>query len=134
MDGLPQQFPTQGQEVFTGLVCPDCSGNLVVSAQQDHVSFHCRVGHTYGIVELVLAKESALESAVWRTVFAFEELAAMLTDLDSHGLAEWCGPDNCRARSELAQEQAKRLRAVIEIDRPLTERSPGNGEIRMGPS
>ena len=134
MDGLPEQFPTDGQEAFTGLVCPDCSGNLVVSAHQDHVSFHCRVGHTYGIVELVLAKESALESASWRAVFAFEELAALLADLDNHGLAEWCGPDNCRARSELAQEQASRLRAIIEADRPLTECSPGNGEIRMGPS
>jgi len=134
MDGLPEQFPTDGRTAFTGLVCPECSGNLVVSAQQDHVFFHCRVGHTFGIVELVLAKESALESAVWRAVFSFEELAALVADLDSHGLADWCGPDNCRARKELAEEQAKRLRGIIEADRPLTERSPGNGEIRMGPS
>src|SRR5262249_59241488 len=124
MDGLPQQFPTQGQEVFTGLVCPDCSGNLVVSAQQDHVSFHCRVGHAYGIVELVLAKESALESAVWRAVFAFEEIAALLTDLDSHGIAEWCGPDNCPARSQLAREQRKGRRAYIDAHRTLLDRTP----------
>ena len=134
MNGLPEQFPTDGRAAFTGLVCPDCSGNLVVSVRSDHVSFHCRVGHAYGLAELVLAKEGALESAVWRAVFAFEELAVLLADLDRHGLVHWCGPDNCRARSELAQEQANRLRAIIEADRLLAERSPGNGEIRMGPA
>jgi len=134
MDGLPEQLPTDGQAAFTGLVCPDCSGNLVVSARRDHISFQCRVGHTYGIAELVLAKEAALESTVWRAVFSFEELAALLADLDSHEFAEWCGPDNCRARKELAQAQANRLRAIIEADRPLVVRSPGNGGIRPDPA
>lgn len=134
MHGLPEELPTDGREVFTGLVCPECSGNLVVSAHKDHIFVQCRVGHSYGLAELVLAKELALESILWRAVFAYEELAALLGDLNAHGLSDWFGADNCRARCEAAQEQARRLRALIQTDRPLTAHSSGDGEIRTSAS
>src|SRR5215470_10322777 len=123
MLGLPERLPTNGRKAFTGLICPDCSGNLVISVHGDHVSLACRVGHTYSLAELVLAKDAALEATLWRAVFAFEELEALLSDLRTHGFTETFGADACRARAELAREQASRLRAIIEADRTLTERS-----------
>ena len=132
MLGLPERLPTEGRNVFTGLVCPDCSGNLVISAQSDHLSFICRVGHTYGLSEVVLAKDAALETALWRAVFAFEELEALLSDLLKHDLTEAFGADACRARADQAREQTSRLRAIIEADRTLTQRSRTNGEIGIG--
>ena len=132
MLGLPESLPTDGREAFTGLVCPDCSGNLVISVHSDHVSFACRVGHTYSPSELVLAKDGALEAALWRAVFAFEELEALLSDLRRHDLTDAFSADACRVRADQAREQASRLRAIIEADRPLTERRQANGEIATG--
>jgi hypothetical protein len=134
MLGLPESLPTQGGEAFTGLVCPDCSGNLAIGVHGDHLSFTCRVGHAYGLSELVLAKDAGVEATLWRAVFAFEELEALLSDLRKHGLSEAFNADACRARADQTREQASRLRAIIEADRTLTERRPANGEIRSGPS
>ena len=122
MHGLPERLPGDGHEAFTGLVCPDCSGNLVISVQGPLVSFSCRVGHAYGLAELVLAKDAAVETVLWRAVFAFEEMAALLDDLNQHGVTDPFGPEATQARSELAREQAGRLRAIIDTDRPLVER------------
>jgi len=133
MHGLPESIPRDGGEAFTGLVCPDCSGNIVVSAHEAHLSFSCRVGHTYALAEITMAKEAALETVLWRAVFSFEELAALLADLDRQGFADTFGVEICRARSELAREQASRLRTIIETDRPLTERRREHGEIGSSP-
>jgi len=132
MLGLPESLPTEGRKAFTGLVCPDCSGNLVISVHGDHISFTCRVGHAYGLTELVLAKDTALEAVLWSAVFAFEELEALLSDLRTHGLTAAFDAGACRARAELARAQASRLRAIIEADRTLTERRRENGEIGTG--
>jgi len=132
MLGLPESLPTNGRKAFTGLVCPDCSGNLVISVHSDHISFACRVGHRYGLSELVLAKDTAVEAILWRAVFAFEELEALLSDLRRHGLTEAFDAGAVRARAELAREQASRLRAIIEADRTLTGRRREQGEIGTG--
>src|SRR5262245_52349143 len=119
METLPRELPSDGTQVFTGLVCPDCSGNLVVSTQQRHVAFSCRTGHIYSIEELVVGKESALEDRLWSAVFAFDELAAFLTDVVGRGLIGTMEPNACRRRADLARRQAAALRSVIENDRAL---------------
>ena len=35
MEGLPEQRPPDGVDVFTGLVCPDCRGSLAARLQVD---------------------------------------------------------------------------------------------------
>ena len=122
MNALPEPLPTPGKSVFTGLVCPECSGNLVIRAEQRLITFACRVGHLYGLSELLAAKEGQLETALWRAVFAFEELTALLSDLNRKGLTERFGAEGFRARADLAREQSIRLRALIESDRPLVEK------------
>ena len=119
MDGLPERLPRDGTEVFTGLVCPDCSGNITVRVQQRHVAFSCRVGHAYSVAELVTGKEAALEESMWRAIYAFEELDALLSGLDRHELTEGLGLESCRQRAALARRQATLLRSIIDADRPL---------------
>ena len=133
MRGLPDELPDDGQEAFTGLVCPDCSGNLVIRRDAQYVSFRCRVGHAYSIVELITAKESALEVRMWSAVFGFEELTALLGDLDGHRLIEHLGAASCRDRAALAREQAERVRGIVQDDRPLlpSDRAMGGA---AGPS
>lgn len=119
MNSLPDELPADGAEAFTGLVCPDCSGNLVVQRQADYVSFRCRVGHAYSVPELVASKEGMLEARLWAAVFAFEEMDSLMAGLVRHALARDLDEDACRQRSVLARRQAGRLREVIQADRPL---------------
>ena len=128
MDALPDELPEEGAEAFTGLVCPECSGNLVVQRSARFVTFQCRVGHVYSVQELVTAKESTLETRMWSSVFAFEELEALLIGLGAHGLTDQLGTAACRERAAVARGQAQRLRAIIQDDRPLMPRADGGRE------
>src|SRR5262245_37135199 len=110
MDALPAHLPSDGEEVLTGLTCPDCSGALLLRVREQHISFVCRVGHAYSIAELTFGKEDVLERRMWMAVYAFEEIAALLADLLRHGIADEVNPMECERRSDIAREQAARLR------------------------
>ena len=132
MNSLPHDLPGDGEESFTGLVCPECAGNLVVRRDAEYLSFRCRVGHAYSVVELITAKETTLETRLWSAVFAFEELQALVTELDAHGAGSM-DSGACRDRATLAGRQAERLRAIIQDDRPLAPISAAMGGA-VGPS
>ncbi len=121
MNGLPEELPRDGAEAFTGLVCPECSGSVTVRRQDRHVTLACRVGHAYSVAELVTGKEAALEEDMWRAVYAFEELDALLADLQPHRLTDGFGSEACRKRCALARRQAMLLRSIIEADSTLAE-------------
>ena len=130
MEGLPERLPPDGVDVFTGLVCPDCRGSLAVRLHRLHAAYTCRVGHAFSTDELIAGKEAALESRMWEAVYAFEELAVLLSDLDRHGVARRIGREACRRRAGQAQEQAARLRSIIQVDRPVTSSEPaGSGPV-----
>src|SRR5262249_31732778 len=114
MDSLPEKLPRNDAEAFTGLVCPDCSGNVVVRIQERHVALACRIGRAYSIEELVGRKEAALEERMWAAVFAFEELGAFLTALPHHDLTDGFDVEAREARATLALQKALVLRSIIE--------------------
>jgi hypothetical protein len=93
--------------------------NLVIQRDGRYVSFRCRVGHAYSVAELITAKESALEARMWSAVFGFEELSALLSNLDDLGLAAHLAAGSGRDRATLARRQAARLRAIVQDDRPV---------------
>ena len=132
MNSLPEELSRNGAEAFTGLICPDCSGNIVVRVQQRHVTFACRIGHTYSTEELVASKEAALEGRMWAAVFAFEELSAFLADLQRHGLTDGFDVEACEARAILADQHALVLRSIIETDRSLIDTSGGRSTDGTG--
>ncbi len=128
MPGLPDPLPPDGEIQLAGLVCPDCSGNVVVLRENDELAFRCRVGHEYSTREFLQSKEENLENRAWSAVFAFEELAALLRDLVAHDLDGEIGREACLSRAAVADEQAARLRTIIDADRPLpspTDRGEG---------
>jgi len=114
---LPASLPEDGEEHFTGIVCPDCAGVLVIRTHRSLVTFVCRIGHVYSPTELLAAKEEILEGRLWTAYSALDELAVLLDDIGRHGLAE--GDSAARRRGVIARDQAARLRAIIESDRPL---------------
>ena len=73
---------------------------------------------------MIAGKESALETRMWEAVYAFEELAVLLSGLDRHHLNQEAGAGAGRQRAAQAQEQAGRLRSIIQADRPLTSKEP----------
>jgi two-component system, chemotaxis family, protein-glutamate methylesterase/glutaminase len=124
MDSLPGILPSDGNDEFTGLVCPDCRGSLTVRIHRRLAMFTCRVGHAYSAEELVAGKEAALESRMWEAVYAFEEMAALLADLVRHGLADGVGAAAAEERGGRARAQAAALRSIIQTDRPVGLRQP----------
>jgi two-component system, chemotaxis family, protein-glutamate methylesterase/glutaminase len=125
MDALPADMPADGIETFTGVVCPDCRGSVTVRIHKTHAVFTCRVGHSYSADELIGGKEGALEVRLWEAVYALEELAVLLTDLDRRHLANGADPVESPQRIAQAREQAARLRAIIQADRPVAPAPPG---------
>lgn len=130
MDALPAAVPPDGVETFTGVICPDCRGAVTVRIHKALAVFTCRVGHAYSADELIRGKEAALETRLWEAVYAFEEMAVLLDDLDRHDLADRVEPAVGQRRAALAREQATRLRAIIQADRPVVV-VPGH---RAGPA
>ena len=122
MSTLPEHLPPKGVEAFTGLICPDCAGNITLRIEERHPTFACRVGHAYSTEELVTGKETVLEQRLWSAVFAFEELGDLLSDLIRHNLAHGFDRETCLARIRLTQQQALLLHGLIASDRPVTER------------
>jgi hypothetical protein len=134
VDAFPADIRSNDGEQRTSMICPDCSGSLVVRAIGDDVRdrarllFRCRVGHVYGLEDLLVGKEEHLERTMWAAVFTYEELAAILRDL-----ARRDGPDSdriddeqARRRIERAEQIAEGLRGLLHRDESIRLRTPAN--------
>ena len=86
MYAIPPDVTPDGGERHTGLTCPDCQGAISVRGEGDNnrLVFKCRVGHAYGVQEMLEGKEEHLEKVLWTAVHAFEEMGVLLTDLHRH--------------------------------------------------
>lgn len=105
---------------LAGVSCPDCCGSLAVQREGKRADllFECRVGHTYSVEELLVAKEERLHARLWIGYTALMELVALLDDLRVWEASE--AARRCYAgRSEVAQTQAERLRRLIEDNSPV---------------
>jgi len=125
MRALPKDLQAGSREELTGLICPDCAGSLSVTVlfgSSVSLLYACRIGHTYSTTELLAAKEQRLEERLWAALYSFEELATLLQEMDGEqpedGFVERHGED-LRARVRSAGENARRIREILEADRPL---------------
>lgn len=119
MDAFPRDISPSDGERHTGLVCPDCGGALVVRAEppRNHLVFRCRVGHVYAPEDMLILKEERLEACLWTAVYAAEELAAFLEDIDNRIPSLEDG--DRRARTARLQANAQVVRNVIANDRSV---------------
>jgi len=124
---IPPRVESDPQPQLAGLSCPDCSGSLSVQPEgkRSDLVFECRVGHTYSVEELLVAKEERLHGRLWTAYTALQELVALVDDLAGREGND-AGRRRYRERSELAKAQATRLRRLIEDNAPL--RLPADGE------
>jgi two-component system chemotaxis response regulator CheB len=121
MYAIPPRVEAAPEPQLAGLSCPDCCGSLAVQPEgkRSDLVFECRVGHTYSVDELLVAKEERLHARLWIAYTALMELTALLDDLAARGLND-DGQRRYGARSESARTQAARLRRLIEDNTPLT--------------
>ena len=122
MYALPPDAGDDGRTVITGISCPDCAGVLEVAREgRGTFQFVCRVKHTFSVEDLLTGKEEKIESDLWAAIRVFEELIALLEDLDRHaarrGEPEIVGSH--AGRIGRAREHAQRLRDVVEENRPV---------------
>lgn len=59
------------------LVCPSCQGKLTASEVQGYSTFRCHVGHAFSLQSLSLGQAEEVERALWASVRALEEAAAL---------------------------------------------------------
>ena len=121
MEALPSVIPLDGENVLTGMVCPDCAGVIRVRqlGLRGHLEFTCRIGHLYALAELLVAKERDLEHRAWAAVHAAEEMSALMRDLLHDGDLEADSVEAFTQRRERATMLSRRLRDAIQNDRPV---------------
>ena len=116
LEALPQAV---GREPRVAAVsCPDCGGSLTVSVLTNSLFFQCRIGHRYGLTELLAAKEEGLEARLWTAVTALEELTALLKDLHGRSRAPRARTEYMR-RAEEFSTLTEALRRLIDRGEPL---------------
>ena len=122
MYGLPPDVFAAVEPRLTGITCPECAGCLQVQREgHGNLRFICRVGHTLSVDELLTEKEEKIESDMWASVRALEELAVLLTDLEAyarrHGRDQIGGPHDRRIVQATAH--ADRIRTVLREKEPV---------------
>ena len=103
----------------TGLACPECPGVLEVAGTTGgHLTFRCRIGHVLSLRDLILAKESRIDAALWGSVECLEELAALCRDLTALGQVLVVDQPTLVKRAALASALAESIRQIIERNEP----------------
>ncbi len=122
MWALPPDFRRSRVAQITGLACPECHGVLEVhveEASSGYVMFACRIGHSYSLIELLMAKENSIEHALRATERAFEEMIQLLKDLRDDGGEPSVFDGELQTRVARARHHVEVVRAVTEQNQPL---------------
>jgi hypothetical protein len=132
MFAIPPHLDPDAGDQLTGIGCPECPGALQVRAEgtRGYLLFTCRISHIYSADDLLVGKEKIAEDRLWAAVLAFEEMAALLSDLEAHAVRHG-HPEAHRPYQERrarATAQAQMLRQIAEDNRPI------NLMNAMGPS
>jgi two-component system chemotaxis response regulator CheB len=95
--------------------CPDCGGVLWEMKDGDLLRFRCRVGHAYNQETLLSAQARTVEEALWTSLRALEEQAAIKKRIGERmrrknhdALAE-----QLMRRAEQIEAQAEQVRALL---------------------
>ncbi len=123
MYALPPGLEASAVQHLTGIGCPDCPGVLQVRVEGERgfLQFECRIGHVYSLDGLLAEKEKKTEDRLWTAVLSFEEMAAMLQDLEAHAARHGRSGavSSYQERRGRVRAVASALRRLAEADRPV---------------
>ena len=70
-------FLREDETRLTRLTCPDCGGVLWEIDDLDILRFRCRTGHAWTVGSLTAEQDTAVEEALWASLRALEDTAAL---------------------------------------------------------
>jgi len=107
----------QGQHPNTPspLTCPDCGGTLWELHDGDLIRFRCHVGHAYSLDSLVSEQSDDVERALWSSIRALEEKAALARRMAVHAQQQSrpASASQFSARAEEAEHHAALVRQMV---------------------
>ncbi|HEV2811560.1 MAG TPA: hypothetical protein VGV93_14325 [Acidimicrobiales bacterium] len=112
-DGLgPLELPGSP----TGVSCPRCGGVLAERIDGHELRLECRIGHVVVLEALLEAKAWAVEDALWASVRALQEKAALTRRLsqraERHG--DLISAEELRREAGAADHRADIVRDILE--------------------
>ena len=100
----------------TGLSCPRCGGVLAERPEGRDIRLECRVGHVVVLEALLEAKACAVEDALWASVRALKEKAALTRRLSEraarHG--DHLSAEELRREAGAADRRADIVRDILQ--------------------
>jgi len=108
----------------SGFVCPDCGGALWESEEESGLlNFRCRTGHGYSVETLAAAQTEVVESALWGTLRALEERAAMARRMAARfrDRGSKTSASRFERQADAAVHQAVTIRDALQQVAPLSD-------------
>lgn len=103
--------------------CPDCGGVLWELSQGNILRYRCHIGHAYSSDSLLLEQADSVEIALWSSVRALEEKAALSRRMATHARRQnrLLSEVQFTQRAEEAERQAEIVRQVILAQTRMSE-------------
>jgi two-component system chemotaxis response regulator CheB len=99
----------------TGLSCPHCGGVLGERTDGNVSKLECRIGHVVLVEALLDAKATAVEDALWASVRALHEKAALTRRLsqraERHG--DLASAEQLRREADVAERRADIVQDIL---------------------
>ena len=125
-DGLgPLELPGSP----TGLSCPRCGGVLAERIDGQDLRLECRIGHVVVLEALLEAKAWAVEDALWASVRALQEKAALTRRLSQRAerQGDLVSAEELRREAGAADHRADIVRDILEAADRAVEDGTGRG-------
>ena len=126
-DDSPVDLPPRGDEPDrlgplelpgspTGLSCPRCGGVLAERIDGHDLRLECRIGHVVVLEALLEAKAGAVEDALWASVRALQEKAALTRRLSQRAerRGDLVSAAELRREAGAADHRADIVREILE--------------------
>ena len=102
--------PQEKEGTPSPFACPECHGVLWEVKEGELLRFRCRVGHAYTADALRVAMSEATEDALWASMRALEEKAALLRRM---------APRSVKQLTHAYQEEAEACERHVESIRAI---------------
>lgn len=111
----------------TGLSCPRCGGVLAERIDGLDLRLECRIGHIVVLEALLEAKACAVEDALWASVRALQEKAALTRRLAQRAerRGDLVSAEELRREAGAADHRADIVRDILEAADHAVEDDPG---------
>ena len=96
---------------LTPFTCPECAGTLVRLVEADMIRFRCHTGHAYTASSLASEVTESVETKLWQSMRALEEVNMLMNNIADH-YEELKKGDDAKLFREKAKNAADRAMTI----------------------